>query len=59
MKNYFQEVVADYERSFIGSFVFALIDSFLKDSEFELYFSISKFVNNMGFSLTQNSMKTD
>jgi hypothetical protein len=54
IREYFEDVVTDYERSFLGSFSAALIEHFLPESDCELYFSISKFVNNMGFSLTQN-----
>jgi hypothetical protein len=50
--NYFEDVVKDYERSFIGAFSLALIEQFLATSSFDLYLSISKFVGNMGFSLT-------
>ena len=59
IKNYYDDVVQDYERSFIGSFSKALIETYLPSSDCELYFSISKFVNNMGFSLTQNKNETD
>jgi hypothetical protein len=49
-------VVKDYERSFIGAFSSALIDLLPPENEeFELYFTIAKFVNNMGYSLTQNA----
>jgi hypothetical protein len=54
IRNYLEDVVTDYERSFLGSFSAALIEHFLADSGCDLYFSVSKFVNNMGFSLTQN-----
>ena len=55
IRDYLDDVVSDYERSFIGAFASALFDNFLPESGCELYFSISKFINNMGFSLTQNS----
>jgi len=53
VRDYFDDVVTDYERSFLGSFTAALIEHFLpakaeKEKEngsggFELYFSMSKF----------------
>ena len=56
LRNYYQEVVQDYERSFIGSFANAVLKTFIsaEDSAFELYFTIAKFEGNMGYSLTQN-----
>jgi hypothetical protein len=54
IREYFEDVVTDYERSFLGSFSAALIEHLLPESGCDLYFSISKFVNTMGFSLTQN-----
>lgn len=49
-------MVQDYERSFIGSFAHALLQTYLPASndQFELYFTIAKFEGNMGYSLTQN-----
>ena len=40
IKDYFMEVVTDYERSFIGSFV---KNVFEPKSDSEIYFSICKF----------------
>lgn len=54
IRDFFQDVVQDYERSFIGSFASALFRE-LNPSEHELYFTIAKFSDNMGFSLTENS----
>ena len=56
LKNYFNEVVQDYERSFIGSFASALLQQYLPKSgdTYELYFTVAKFEGNMGYSLTQN-----
>ena len=58
LKNYYSEVVQDYERSFIGSFANSILKTFLgpqgEDSQYELYFTIAKFEGNMGYSLTQN-----
>ena len=56
MNNFFQEVVKDYEKSLIGAFSTALIS--LLNSQYpdlELYFTITKFENDMGFSLIQQS----
>jgi hypothetical protein len=53
---YFEDVVKDYERSFIGSFASAVFDTL--DATSELYFSISKFEGNMGYSLTENPVKS-
>lgn len=47
-------MVADYERSFIGSFATNLIEKFLPESNFELFFTVVKFENNQGYSLTLN-----
>ena len=57
LKNYFNEVVSDYERSFIGSFAHQLLQNYLPNSndQFELFFTIAKFEGNMGYSLTQNT----
>ena len=55
MNDFFSEVVADYERSFIGAFSSTLIDQFCgPESGYEVYFTVSKFEGNMGYSLTQN-----
>ena len=53
MQNHFEEIVKDYVNSFIGSFVSHLISQI--GNHFELFFSISKFVDNVGYSLTQNN----
>ena len=54
IKEYFNEVVSDYERSFIGAFATSVIEELLADSGCELYFTVAKFEGNMGYSLTQN-----
>lgn len=52
---FFDEVVQDYERSFIGAFAHSLLNEYCgQDSNYELYFSVSKFEGNMGYALTQN-----
>ena len=57
LKNHFQEVVSDYERSFIGSFAHQVLQTYLPNTngQFELFFTIAKFEGNMGYSLSQNS----
>ena len=54
IKEYFNEVVSDYERSFIGAFATTVVEELLADSGCELYFTVAKFEGNMGYSLTQN-----
>lgn len=53
ISEYFADVVCDYERSFIGSFVSSLFE-LLAEHKLEAYLSIVKFNNNLGFNLTQN-----
>jgi hypothetical protein len=56
VRDYFADVVADYERSFIGSFCTALFSMFSeRAADVELYLTITKFNANMGYNLTQNS----
>lgn len=43
LRDYFDDVVTDYERSFMGSFTAALIEHLLPESGCELYFSMAKF----------------
>jgi len=53
-------VVTDYERSFVGAFATSLIEQYLQDSPYELYFTVAKFENNLGFTLIQtNEMDED
>ena len=44
----------DYERSYIGAFASALFDALEQTDLFDLYFTVSKFEGNMGYSLTEN-----
>jgi len=53
IRDFFAEVVTDYERSFIGAFATSLIEQYLNESPFELYFTVAKFENNLGFTLIQ------
>lgn len=56
IENFFEDVVMDYERSYIGSFSSAVFDALDQTDIFQLYFTISKFEGNMGYSLTENPM---
>lgn len=55
INQYFQEVINDYEKSIIGTFSKALLNKINGDEElkgqYELYFTITKFDNDYGFSL--------
>ena len=48
-------MITDYEKSIIGTFTKSLLDQVQSDSkrkeEVELYFTITKFDNDYGFSL--------
>lgn len=59
IEHYFEDVVVDYERSFIGSFATAVFDAIALTGKFELQFSISKFEGNMGYSLTETGLESD
>ena len=59
IQDYFSAVVEDYQRSFIGAFTTELFENLLDRSQFDLYITLAKFHNNMGFSLTQNDSPTD
>jgi hypothetical protein len=55
INEFFQEVVSDYEKSLIGTFSKALLDTISNDPELkeslDVYFTITKFENDYGFSL--------
>ena len=55
IQDYFAEVVEDYQRSFIGAFTSELFDELLNRDLHDVYFTLAKFQNNCGFSLSQNS----
>lgn len=60
IREFFGDVVSDYNRSFIGSFCTALFERELPQNQhFDLYFSISRFSDSMGYSLTQNQPTED
>ena len=55
INQFFQDVINDYEKSVIGTFTKSLLEKLgtegqLKD-RYELYFTITKFENDIGFSL--------
>ena len=54
IRDYFDEVVQDYERSFVGAFsssLFSLLEE-KNNGQYEVYFTIAKFINHVGYSLT-------
>jgi hypothetical protein len=69
INQFFQDVINDYEKSVIGTFTKSLLDRLndtgegeeqyepLKDS-LELYFTITKFENDIGFSLIHQEPET-
>jgi hypothetical protein len=55
MRDFYESITKDYERSFIGTFVKELITKEMDSyPHLDLYFSISKFEKNLGYSLSQN-----
>lgn len=55
INQFFQDVINDYEKSIIGTFTKGLIETINQDEklkdEIEIYFTITKFDNDYGFSL--------
>ena len=55
INQFFQDVINDYEKSVIGTFTRSLLDKINEDpnlkDKVELYFTITKFENDIGFSL--------
>ena len=55
INQFFQDVVSDYEKSIIGTFTADLLETINQDPEVkdstELYFTITKFDNDYGYSL--------
>jgi hypothetical protein len=55
INQFFQDVVTDYEKSIIGTFTSDLIETMNQDEDYkenmELYFTITKFDNDYGYSL--------
>lgn len=54
LSDFFEEVIADYEKSFIGAFAESLCNKFLPAKNVKLLCSISKFVGSMGYALATN-----
>ena len=54
---HFEDVIADYERSFVGSFAAALCNKYLPGKNFEVWCSISKFIGTLGYAMTKNNPK--
>lgn len=53
MRNCYEMITKDYERSFIGVFVKeVLTNQLFQYPDLDLYFSISKFDKTLGYSLT-------
>lgn len=64
VRDFFNDIVHDYERSFVGSFASALMDGLQptedeygrkEPSQIELYVTVAKFSNTVGYTLTQNT----
>ena len=55
INEFFQDVINDYEKSVIGTFTKLLLERINEDANLkdkvELYFTITKFENDIGFSL--------
>lgn len=55
INQFFQDVINDYEKSVIGTFTKNLLDQVNNDDNLkdtlEVYFTITKFENDIGFSL--------
>jgi hypothetical protein len=55
INEFFQDVINDYEKSVIGTFTKTLLERIIDDpnmkDKVELYFTITKFENDIGFSL--------
>ena len=55
INQFFQDVINDYEKSVIGTFTKNLLDQINNDDQLrdtlEVYFTITKFENDIGFSL--------
>ena len=54
INQFFSDVITDYEKSIIGTFTKTILEKLNEDpklSNVELYFTITKFENDIGFSL--------
>lgn len=52
---HFEAVIADYEKSFVGSFAAALCNKYLPGKNFEVWCSISKFTGSLGYAMVKNN----
>ena len=63
INQFFQDVINDYEKSVIGTFTKELLDKLSVDEackdRYELYFTITKFENDIGFSLIHQEPEAD
>ena len=57
IRDYFSEVIYDYERSFIGAFssiIFEMMKQSSNQNEDNIFLSITKYSNDFAISLTNN-----
>ena len=60
INQYFQDVINDYEKSVIGTFTKQLLEKLEPlDEKYELYFTITKFENDIGFSLIHQTQEAE
>lgn len=63
INQFFQDVINDYEKSVIGTFTKELLDKLNADEnckdQYQLYFTITKFENDIGFSLIHQEPEGD
>ena len=63
INQFFQDVINDYEKSVIGTFTKELLDKLNSDEnckdQYQLYFTITKFENDIGFSLIHQEPEAD
>jgi hypothetical protein len=63
INQFFQDVINDYEKSVIGTFTKELLDRLNTDENckdrYQLYFTITKFENDIGFSLIHQEPEAD
>ena len=59
INQFFQDVINDYEKSIIGTFTKGLLDKIKEADTHELYFTITKFDNDIGFSLIHQDFEQE
>lgn len=57
LNEFISDVISDYEQSLIGSFTKSLLE--LKGAHLDLYLSITKFKNDIGYSLVEGGVDND